>query len=351
MTTVWMTGTSRVPMASKIRRPIPGQAKTTSLKSAAPKMNPSCRPGDIDDRRQDVLGRVPQDDRPLAQAAGAGRLNVGLAQRIRHRRPREPDDHGHGNERGGKGGQDCVPEEIEDLALAIQTVHAGHWQDAQQQAEEEYEQQPQPVDRGAGQGNRRRGDRPVDHRVLLDRGDDAAAEAEHGGDGEAYAGEDAAVDDTLEKDRRDRCIVGDRLAEIALHEVDEPLVVLDGKRLVPPQFRQQRFTCLLTGPRAEEIEGRVPRHHLHQQEPDYRDPEEDRDHRPQPPEDEPAHGRPPSIEMMRLPWSSTSTRADGGITIVVSICSMIVGPTSVVPAVSRVRSKVSTSIASSGSLK
>ena len=98
-------------------------------------------------------------------------------------------------------------------------------------------------------------------------------------------GDDGAVDeqeqglrDALADDGRHRLALDDRPAEVALDGTPEKIPVLNQNRLVEAELGVGGAKHLLGRPAAEHELDRVPRHELHGEERDQRDPDEHRDH-------------------------------------------------------------------------
>ena len=103
-----MTTVSRSRMASSIRRPRPGQAKTTSTTMAPVEQPGKAHAAESQHRYDRVLQRVLEDDQAFLQALDAGELHKFAVQHFQHAGAGEPHKPGHHEQRDGDAGQDVV---------------------------------------------------------------------------------------------------------------------------------------------------------------------------------------------------------------------------------------------------
>ena len=92
--------------------PRPGQLNVVSVSTAPAEQERHLQPDDGDHRHERVAERVPVDDRALADAAGACRLDVVVLQRPDHVDPDQADEDAAGHEPERCGRKDQVLEDV-----------------------------------------------------------------------------------------------------------------------------------------------------------------------------------------------------------------------------------------------
>ena len=150
-------------------------------------------------------------------------------------------------------------------------------EDSERKPEEQHEEQSDPERRHRKPDHAAEADRVIHGAVVL-RGSDHRKwySADHGQNGTVDEQKYGLLNALADNDRH-RLALNDRRSEIALDCAPEKISVLDQHRLVEAELGVGGTEHLLGRPAAEHELDRIPRHQLHREERDQRDPDEHRD--------------------------------------------------------------------------
>ena len=228
------------------------------------------------------------DDLAAGQALQIGRPGVVGVDRLDHARTRDardvPEQHHHERE--------ARQQEVLHLLGGVRTRRGGgaDREPLEPEAEDEDEDDRGHELRDRGQREARDGDQAVRHPPPPQAGDRAAEDAERDDEHEGDGGELERVDERRPEQIRDRDLVLQRRAEVAVEEVREPVPVLLVERTVEPERLVEVVDVLLAREGAEHVAPDVSRQHLRRREDDDAE-QEERDQRVgEPLEQEPGDG-------------------------------------------------------------
>ena len=157
-------------------------------------------------------------------------------------------------------------------------------EDSERKPEEKHEEQCDPEWGHRQPDHAAEVDRVIHGSVVLGGGDHRQRHGKEHGQKSAVDKQKNGFLDALADDGRHRLALNDRRSEIALDCAPEKISVLDQHRLVEAELGMSSAKHLFGRPPAEHELDRIPRHQLHGEECDQRDPDEHRDHGKEPPE-------------------------------------------------------------------
>ena len=230
------------------------------------------------------------------QALGPGGAEIVLAQHLQHARAREARDRRRRGQREGQRGQHHARP-----ALAAEGREPP---ELDREHEHQHEPQPEP---GHGDADQRHqhGEEVRPAAAAHGRGD-PGEDAEHRGQAHRHQGQLHGRPRVLDQDARDRPVLLEGLAEIAVQRPAEEAREPDEERVVQAELLPQDLDVLGRGAEVgDEHRGGVARKRVHEREDGGRDPQEDEEGRGQSPGEEAGHGS------LRGAWARRPASRDG----------------------------------------